>query len=312
LPGVTRITAIDAIVTHSATHQISALATYNAAGSGEAHLLAATDSGLYDIEVSGGSAARLITTDTCLFPSVTRDGRWLACYDGNQLGLVLFPLSTDSSTAGQTASPNLVLTRSYAGPSPGSASWAPDGRHIAVALAYDGGTRRNTIGIYATNDRYDSVQLVARFTFVSFDVTEVTWSPDGAWLAIGGSSNGVRETEVLLPLTQVLPHIPEIGAPASQITIPSTMLTPLQGDMGGCTTWGPKPGMMTCRATGDSIGEWQIGTAHVATLLTQHSARNCALSWMPGGQRLAFVLCRPTSTDFIAPPAQLYLYMTPA
>lgn len=308
LQHVTRITVLDGVVGRSPMRRVDGLTTYvpaptegsaSTSTSSDLHLLGTIGSTVYDVDLDRDSFFTVAVDDACnAYLSVTVDGRWAAC--GTEAGTQTFTIGMP-----QPAHQGLLLEDMGTQSEYGSLAWGPGSYSLAVVVSHADNTR--SINIYQVSY---GPQLVATLTFPGLLVDQVSWSPDGQWLALEASlPNGSGGFSLrLLHVGPLLPNLaPSEGTLVQPptIVVTASMLETLQG---GEASWGPQVGAITFSGSSGKIIERNLATGSERTILTQNSGNLCGLAWAPDGHRLIFQICGPAGGDYAGPPAQLYVY----
>ena len=312
LPGVAKVPGSAQLVARVGFNQIDTLATYTAfTPSGGTRLLAIVGSALsiggtlYDMGLDGSTPHALRLVAPCLRTfAVTPASRWAACDTDRGSGIELFALdSTDPARASH------VLT-DPSGDLLGYPAWAPDGRHLAAAQLKQG----HDIRVFTLAANSTTLALTARLVLPPpLIVQGLSWSPDGAWMTVLASDTPASGGPLyVLHMAPLLPRL--FGHEAAPVSIPlsAAMLTRLHPTGTIPVAWSGVPNVLTLVNNQEqNIVQRDLVTGAEATLVSQHTALICALSWTPDGRQLVFVLCNRGTIDYPGPPAQLYTY-TPA
>jgi hypothetical protein len=158
------------------------------------HVALTIDGSAYVTQLDGSGARKLDLPYPCNSPGITTDGGWLACpnetdqsHDAPELQIA--SLSPESSFDVHVA--YLAAGGFYLYP-----TWSPDGRMLAILHDQDNTSSGCAIGLYSSEPLYQSFTHVTDVTTTSkfqddigvCAVRDLSWSPDGRWLAIQTSS----------------------------------------------------------------------------------------------------------------------------
>lgn len=304
---VAKITEVEGL-TMSGSHQVDALTTYRRTDANEQmRVLALIGEHLYDFGIDGSDLHELHLTHICYRAlSVTPDGRWATCQ--YEQGIEIFGLNSQGTEPTYLADddPDLLLL---------TPSWAPDGKHLAIATRLrDGGD--GAVRIYTASPTYDALHLTARLTFPFESVDGVSWSADGTWLAVEGATS--VQSGFACYLVQMRPLAARLyGHEETPVTVtlkPSDVV-PLQ--IGPPFAWfhtaavSPQAQLTVVKGDRRTIVRSDVLTGQEVPLVVQQAGYICALSWTPDDRHLVFVLCGLFDEVISGPPAQFYVYTSP-
>jgi WD40 repeat protein/serine/threonine protein kinase/tetratricopeptide (TPR) repeat protein len=138
-----------------------------------------------------------------------------------------------------------------------SLSWSPDSRRLASV------NRGQTISLWDTEARAEIAHIPD-----SEGAHAVSWSPDGRFLAVAGSWNGVLRVW----------HA-DTGRRVAR----------LQGHKGTiyAVSWSPNSRHLATAGYDHTVRVWDVKAAHATAIFRGHTGAVFAVSWSPGGRRLA-------------------------
>jgi hypothetical protein len=323
IPGVSKVPGFDSFFKTVDVYphdELGRFTAYQPGGQGQpGHLLLPLGGKLYDIGLDGKLPHTVPLPNACFDrPSVTLNGRWLLC--SNTDGVIALDL--------QSPSPGNVEVALADQTRPGLATFAPDSRRFIVTQFAD---KDCELGVFASGPPYDSSRLVIGLLFPNLvapghttlggfaqacDVTDVSWSPDGNWIAFIAGRPGADVNSHLYALdlhTIALPLDPASDS-AKVIPIPSSAVHDLGpvirvGDIWANLSW-PKSFDTVSMPAGNQTININLRTGERHAILSVADAEICAASWTPDGAQFFFALCRPYhgNPDITAPPPELYVY----
>jgi WD40 repeat protein len=340
LPGVTQIASVQTLPPRGSGAYanggvIDQLVTYvspptpSASNQGRAapfHVVFLRDDALvYDVASDGSVLRHLDVLSACFVSlTVTPDGRWLTCSD--RTSIYSYGLAQVLAPSGPTPSPPQVAAPDGSVGHFAHLTWAPDSQHFAAEI---GLARGCAIGIFSMSAARDQVSLIARLDFpdlatttsagVLCEVTGLTWSPDGGWLAFSAPDPSPSAVYAL-SLASVLPDgLPTPPAVRSVTVTPAQLVFLGTNYPWGPISWHKGPGGESVTVVDGSrdsdlrhrrIIDIDLGTRRQTTLLLVDEGEIDALSWTPDGQHLVFAQGQPFCPDcqLAYTPSHLYVY----
>lgn len=146
-----------------------------------------------------------------------------------------------------------------------SVAFSPDGRWLAVAVAYDG-----TLRILDTSNGAEKARFGGRTTMAPIsgqDFTSLAFSPDGRWLVAGSENHTIRLWEVAsgAELRRFIGHAGTVSSVA----------------------FGPGGRTLASASADHSVRLWDAATGNDLTTLRGHTAGVHAVAFSPSGRILA-------------------------
>ena len=168
------------------------------------------------------------------------------------------PFTASSQTPiGQANVAQLTSTGVITNTTFGPVAWSPDGSKLAVAVG-------NTISLHES----EQLSELRRLTGHVGDITTLSWSPDGRFLASGASDDSVI-------------HVYDTNTGTEAYT--------LRGHEGWIRTvaFSPDGSMLATGSTDLSIRIWSVATRRTEHTLTGHTDLIGGIAWAPDGTGIA-------------------------
>jgi WD40 repeat protein len=325
LPGVRNIADLDAL---QRTNQIIyEAAAYSSPDSSDTRVIFGVNVGhIYSIGLSGRDLRPIKGGAPCygsLAPAP--DGRWVACSDSG--GIEIIALAPDVSPA------SVQLLKAAYLESMWSPVWSPDGNVLAIIIRVH--KADCMVALYEVPSNRLTAQLLATLAFPMFINTSggqcglrtISWSRDGAWLALVafGAGPNSNENVYVLSLDKLLPLARTTASTPASVTVAQDDLVLFSQDQQSTrVAWssqGARQLLTILEQDSRAITQVELLSGLRTSLLKIPNADNgdtrnygfvCAVAWTPDSARLIFVDCAPGAIEVPAVPSQLYVYTPPA
>lgn len=340
IPHVRRLAAFSRLAPSTDPDSIYSLSTFVPAGQTDLRVFLTVDGAVYATHLDGSGAGKINLPYPCYSPGISANGSWLACPNETDQSHDAPEIQVASLSPG--TAPNVSVSLLAGGGFYLYPTWSPDGTNLAILHDQDNTSSGCAIGLYSSTPPYQSFKHLADVAnsahfingFGGCTIGDLTWSPDGRWLAF------LSQGEIFLVATTALLHISSTssGAASATVDLPDTELMLAAGDpsSGGPSvwrsspTWDPATGFLTYLSifnspslqeeivTYDPVHAKQQVELRLPLASATASGANApdtlehlsAVAWTPYGQQMLLVVdqrvgCVDCAVTY---PSDVYLY----
>jgi hypothetical protein len=322
LPGVRKIANLDKI--QPGEQIIGDAAAYSPFGTSDTRVIFQATHQLYSIRLDGTDVRSISAGNPC-YGAVAPlpDGRSVVCSDDG--GIEVISLAPDAPFPSAQVLRAMLLERMW------SPTLSPDGSVLAVL--HRGPNGGCTVAFYRFPIASGSASsLLATLTFPMFtgssgtgcELSMISWSRDGAWLALGQHASPFEGVYVLSLANRVPLAVGSEGGPVALTITWSDLVLVGEGYSSTRFAWSRRGAHQLLTLVDknlSSVVQVDPLTAVQRPVLTMPTAGTsdttnygflCALTWTPDGARLIFVDCSPGGIEWSAVPSKLYVYTPPS